>query len=203
MGEETSGFLPRFHIEIEGEGSDCKVAEQVGDQIMRPHPEHTTSSKPGSCDRGFSLIELLIVVAVILIVAAIAIPNFIRSRMAANEASAVQNLRNISTAEYLYSTTYGVSFTPKMQTLSGTAANPDVNNAELIDEVLASGTKSGYSFVYSAGAADPQGRINSYIVTATPLLPGTTGMRYFFTDQTCVIRWNGTGAAGPTDTPVQ
>ena len=175
----------------------------MGKEIMRPQLEHTTSSKQGCSDRGFSLIELLIVVAVILIIAAIAIPNFIRSKMAANEASAVQNLRNISTAEYLYATTYGVSFTPNMQSLSGTAANPDVNNAELIDEVLASGTKSGYSFVYSAGAADPQGRINSYIVTAAPLMPGTTGMRYFFTDQTCVIRWNGTGAAGPTDTPVQ
>ncbi len=170
---------------------------------MRPQLENMTSSKKGSGDRGFSLIELLIVVAVILIVAAIAIPNFIRSKMAANEASAVQNLRNISTAEYLYSSTYGISFTPNMATLSGTTANPDVNNAELIDEVLASGAKSGYSFGYSAGPANAQGLITTYTVNAAPLSPGSTGMRYFYTDETCVIRWNGTGAAGPTDTPVQ
>jgi type IV pilus assembly protein PilA len=153
--------------------------------------------------RGFSLIELLIVVAVILIVAAIAIPNFVRSREAANEASAVQNLRNITTAEYLYSTTYGVNFTTNLISLSGNTGNPDQTHAELIDEVLASGVKSGYSIGYTPGATNSLGQVVTYTVNASPLVPGSTGQRYFYTDQTCVIRWNATAAAGPTDAPVQ
>ena len=67
--------------------------------------------------RGFSLIELLIVVAVILIIAAIAIPNFIRSRMRANETAAVQNLRNITTANTVYLITYGVGFADSLAQL--------------------------------------------------------------------------------------
>src|ERR1035441_8686464 len=101
-------------------------------------------SPPNRQTAGFSLIELLIVVAVILIIAAIAIPNYMQSKMRANESSAVQSLRNISTAEVVYSTTYGDSFSSSLLHLSGTTAIPDQNDAELIDEALASGTKSGY-----------------------------------------------------------
>jgi type IV pilus assembly protein PilA len=170
---------------------------------MRPQSQSSTSMRHGTRSRGFSLIELLIVVAVILIIAAIAIPNFIRSKEAANEASAVQNLRNISTAEYLYASTYGINFTTNLATLSGNTGSPDQTQAELIDEVLASGVKSGYSIGYSAGSTNNLGQVITYTVNASPLVPGSTGQRYFYTDQTCVIRWNGTGAAGPTDAPVQ
>jgi type IV pilus assembly protein PilA len=170
---------------------------------MRPLTKNSASAEQSSSSRGFSLIELLIVVSVILIIAAIAIPNFIRSREAANEASAVQNLRNISTAEYLYSTTYGINYTTDLATLSGNTGNPDQTHAELIDEVLASGIKSGYSIGYTAGATNGQGQIITYGVNASPLVPGSTGQRYFYTDQTCVIRWNATGAAGPNDIPLQ
>src|ERR1039457_1185296 len=100
--------------------------------------DHSPSNRPVA---GFSLIELLIVVAVILVIAAIAIPNFIKSKMRANESSAVQSLRNISTAEIVYSTTYGIGFSSSLLHLSGTTAIPDQNDAELIDEALASGTK--------------------------------------------------------------
>src|SRR5437868_7824897 len=90
--------------------------------------------------RGFSLIELLIVVAIILIIAAIAIPNLLRSKMAANEASAVGSLRTINTAEVTYSSTYGTGYTDL--TTLGTSG--------LLDNVLSAGTKSGYTFTASA-----------------------------------------------------
>jgi type IV pilus assembly protein PilA len=169
---------------------------------MRAQPKNSTSSRQGSSHRGFSLIELLIVVAVILIIAALAIPNFVRSKMAANEASAVQNLRNISTAEYLYSSTYGINYTVDLPTLGGSTAVPDQGHAELIDQVLASGTKSGYLISYTPGPVDSFGHVTTYTVTANPLKPGSTGQRYFYTDQTLVIRWNGSSAAGPTDSAI-
>src|SRR5713226_10321850 len=107
--------------------------------------------------KGFSLIELLIVVAIILVIAAIAIPNLVRSRMAANEASAVASLRSINTSQIVYQSTYGPGFATKLADLSdgGAAANcappntPTATAACLIDAALASGTKSGYGFLYT------------------------------------------------------
>ena len=83
-------------------------------------------------------------VAVILIIAAIAIPNFIRSKMRANEASAVENLRTVTTANVVYSTTYGIGFSPSMTALAGNPTFPDKTQAGLIDTVLAAGVKTGY-----------------------------------------------------------
>ena len=99
--------------------------------------------------KGFSLIELLIVVAIILIIAAIAIPNLLRSRMAANEASAVGSLRTINTAAVTFATTYGIGYPAALINLAP-AASATSTSADLIDSVLSAGVKSGYSFSYSA-----------------------------------------------------
>lgn len=149
--------------------------------------------------RGFSLIELLIVVAVILVIAAIAIPNFIRSRMRANEASAVSNLRNITTANTVYLTTYGAGFADSLAQLGGNAVIVDASAAGLIDSVLSSGVKTGYTFTYTVTATDPRGEVVGYSVNADPSNVGATGMTYFFTNQSCIIRQNTTVQAGVTD----
>jgi type IV pilus assembly protein PilA len=153
--------------------------------------------------KGFSLIELLIVVAIILIIAAIAIPNLLRSKMAANEASAVGSLRTLNTASVEYSTSYGgypATVTALGPIASGGTASSGL--ADLVDSVLASGVKSGYSFTWSKGTADSNGNLLNYAITAQPTSVGTTGQRYFYTDQSGVIRANAAGAATATSTPL-
>ena len=154
-------------------------------------------------NKGFSLIELLIVVAIILIIAAIAIPNLLRSRIAANESSAVSSLRTINTAEISYQTAYPTNgYAAALTNLGGVApCTPSSTTACLVDSVLAGGTKSGYTFVYTAAAAQG-GSINSYTLTARPVTAGTTGQRTFFTDQSGVIRADATGTATSTSTPI-
>ena len=165
--------------------------------------------------KGFSLIELLIVVAIILIIAAIAIPNLLRSRMTAYEASAVGSLKAINTSAVMYASIYGNGFPPTIAALGtpvgGANAAATCNGALLIAEDLTTGTKSGYVFVYTianlntsapAGCASPGG--NSYTLTATPQQVGTTGQRMFYTDQTGTIRFDPTGAgASATSSPLQ
>jgi type IV pilus assembly protein PilA len=154
--------------------------------------------------KGFSLIELLIVVAIILIIAAIAIPNLLRSRMAANEASAVGSIRTINTASVTYSSTYpNLGFPSLLGSLGGAApCTTAVSTAAcLIDQVLAAGTKSGYTFVFTGDGATPS---YAYTITGTPVTVGTTGQRMFCSDQSGVIRFDPSGA-GCTNTsnPIQ
>jgi type IV pilus assembly protein PilA len=153
--------------------------------------------------QGFSLIELLIVVAIILIIAAIAIPNLLRSRIAANQASAVGSLRTLNTAEVTYSTTYNTGFSYSLSYLQPdpTGNNPTSTAAGLIDSVLASGSKSGYSFTYSPGVSDATGRIQAYQFTAVPIT-SSTGTNYYYSDQSGVIRQNSTTTAVATDSPI-
>ena len=151
---------------------------------------------------GFSLIELLIVVAIILIIAAIAIPNLLKSRIAANQASAVGSLRTMNTSEVTYSTTYTTGFSPDLVSLGPPASgNASATSAGMIDSVLAAGVKSGYSFTYTTTVSGT-GRYDTYTINANPSTPGTTGTNYYFTDQTNVIRQNSTAAAAATDSPI-
>ena len=155
--------------------------------------------------RGFSLIELLIVVAIILIIAAIAIPNLLRSRIAANQASAIGSIRIINTAEVTYSSSFGLGYSTNLAKLGPPSggAPADALAAGLLDSVLASGVKSGYSFLYTPGLIDGSGRFQGYTLTGVPTPVGTTGSAYYFTDQTYVIRGNTTGpSATASDSPV-
>jgi len=150
---------------------------------------------------GFSLIELLIVVAVILIIAAIAIPSLIRSKMAANETSAVGSLRTINTACVSYASTYSIGYPSGLSDLAPSSL-PTSTGADLIDAVLVMGIKSGYTFSYASGPAGAGGEITTYSITASPIAPGSSGQRGFFTDQSLVIRANATGTASTTDPPL-
>ncbi len=151
-------------------------------------------------ETGFSLIELLIVVAIIMIIAAIALPNLIMARMSANEASAVQSLRTIQTAETEYATTYpNLGFSATLGALGGNSSSSCVassSQACLIDNILASGTKSGYTITWTGDGLTPS---ISYTINADPLVRGSSGRRSFFTDQPGVIRYNNSSAATLTD----
>ena len=152
--------------------------------------------------KGFSLIELLIVVAIILIIAAIAIPNLLRSRMAANEASAVGSLRTINTAEVTYATTYQTIGFAGLPALGGAAPCTSATStaACLLDDVLSStaGVKSGYQFTVTPGTQTP---VVTYTSLATPTVVGQSGQRAFCSDQSGVIRNNATGTACSASDP--
>jgi len=150
---------------------------------------------------GFSLIELLLVVAVILIIAAIAIPSLMRARMSANEASAVGSLRTINTAIANYASSYGLGYPATLAAL-GPSASPSSTAADLLDSVLAAGVKSGYSFNYSA-EMPVGGIISKYAITADPVNVGVSGQRGFYTDQILVIHVNATGSATAADPPLK
>lgn len=162
---------------------------------------------------GFSLIELLIVVAIILIIAAIAIPNLLRSRIAANEASATATLRMLNNAEVTFAATYSSGYTDGLNRLGAPASGqPDFNNADLVDPVLAGrvgvGTntsfiKSGYNFNYQPGGTNTNfGYIAAYQVSADPQARGSSGQRSFFTNEPLVIRANPTTTATAADLPI-
>ena len=151
--------------------------------------------------KGFSLIELLVVVGIILIIASIAIPSLMHAKMRGNETSAVGSLHAINTSCATYAQTYGVGFPPAITNM-GPAPVASASAADLIDEVLATGSKSGYTFVYTAGPLNGNS-IDTYTVTAEPTARGSSGEAGYFTDQSLVIRANPTGPADVNTAPLQ
>lgn len=161
-------------------------------------------------EKAFSLIELLIVVAIILIIVAIAIPDLLKSRQSANAASAVASLRTINSAEVTYASTYNTGYTFVLSVLDGEGVST-ASNACLIDNVLSSGQKSGYLFYYVACPTPPGpndgsmsngacATVSNYQVSGNPV-PGSTG-NYYYTDASGVIRVNNSTYTGPNDPPL-
>ncbi|MFB3814383.1 MAG: prepilin-type N-terminal cleavage/methylation domain-containing protein [Terriglobales bacterium] len=151
--------------------------------------------------KGFSLIELLIVVAIILIIAAIAIPNLLRSRIAANEASAVGTVRTVTTAQVTYmSAYYTVGYADTLAKLGPKAAPCDATGACLIDGVVGCAAqpcrKSGYMFELAAAAIAPATVPNTYVISAYPEVKGTTGERVFCSVEDGVVRSDPAAAGG-------
>jgi type IV pilus assembly protein PilA len=153
----------------------------------------------------------LAIIPLLLIIAAIVIPNLMRARWVNNEASAIAMLRTIVTANESYSSAYANGYATKLRQLDGAQAQaPDCNHAQLLTAQLASGFRSGYRFIYApkqssgakarvSGDAAAKGckvpGAAGFTVLAEPINRGSTGQRSFFVDETGVIRAEATGPA--------
>jgi type IV pilus assembly protein PilA len=163
-------------------------------------------------ERGFSLIELLIVVAIILIIVAIAIPDLLKSRQAANQASAVASIRTINSAEVTYASTYNTGYSFTLSALDGSGV-ATMASAGLIDSIVASGQKSGYFFYYVACPSPPAANdgtmangacatVATYQVSGNPTGGLGAGGNFYYSDASGVIRQNTNAYAGPTNSPL-
>jgi len=141
---------------------------------------------------GFTLLETMIVLAIILILAAVAVPNLLRSKMSANEAVAQESLHVLDSALFQYWTTYRTY--PSALANLGPGTPFDQASADLIEPVLAHGTKAGYTFIYTPAQTDLDGIVSAYNITAMPAVTGLTGHLSFSMDQTGAIH----GLAGST-----
>jgi type IV pilus assembly protein PilA len=173
-----------------------------GRQTMLPANRESNSERRKGA--GFSLIELLIVVAIILVIAAIAIPNLLQARRAANQAAAAENVRTINSAAAAYASTFDLGYPPSFSALGGTTGNPSTCTAAvLIDEVLSTAPhwKSGYAYDYQPeGAAETvqpsPGCVDGYydyLITAVPLKVGSTGQNSYCADEPGAIHFDPTG----------
>jgi prepilin-type N-terminal cleavage/methylation domain-containing protein len=133
--------------------------------------------------RGFSLIELLIVIAIILIIATIALPKLNRARMYASETAAISHIRTIHTAETQYFSQFGKYATSLAELGPPTSGAANASAADLIPNDLASGEKGGYKYTLTPA---PSG----YVINAIPSAYNSTGSRTFYSDQSLTVREN-------------
>jgi prepilin-type N-terminal cleavage/methylation domain-containing protein len=143
---------------------------------------------------GFTLIELMIVIAIIAIIAAIAIPNLIEARKGSNEAAAIGALRTLTTAQSIFRE----GDKDKNGVLDYATSLTQLNTSNLVDSVLSSGTKQGYVFSLPTS---PDSRFQ-WSAQAVPANPGKSGDRSFFVDESGVIRFSTTTTVGSTSTPI-
>ena len=145
-----------------------------------------------SREKGFSLIELLIVVAIIMIIMAMAAPNLLKSRASVNETSAINTLKKIHEAAVMYANLWG-GYPPSLAAL-GPPSNA-CTTTDLLDPTVATGAKHGYTFTYVATDLDGDGKMDAYTINADPAQRGTTGQRSFFADASGTVRFNPVGRA--------
>lgn len=165
--------------------------------------------------RGFTLVEIMIVVAIIALIAAIAIPNLLRARHNANETAAIGNMKTLVDGLESFRANQAPTTYPGVGVQSGGAAAANLPNLAALnppyfDAVLASGQRQGYTFTYTPGAVRVvaiSGQnfnvYDTYTLTATPITVGTTGTRRFFVDSSGVIRVNQLGPATAADVPLE
>lgn len=162
--------------------------------------------RPSRQQDGYSLLELLFVATIILIIAAIAIPRFLKTRYSANEVSAANSLRQISTANANYFTRFSLGYSGSLSSLGPATGGCNGGSsacADLLDSVLsgmalslAEPVKSGYKFVYYAPSASPTTAVpnGTYAVVATPTIPNNTGLSTFCVDNRGVVLRDTSGA---------
>jgi type II secretory pathway pseudopilin PulG len=146
-------------------------------------------------------VQLVVAIAILVVLAAIAIPNLLHSNLSENESAAVASLQSLNSACEDYARLYG-GYPKSLSTLGPDGAASSAS-ANLIDRELAGGSKSGYAFTYTPGASGVSGNILGYRIMANPVTPGTSGRRSFFSDQSGVIRANIAGAADANSTPIE
>ena len=144
--------------------------------------------------RGFSLIELLIVIAIILIILAIAVPKLGSARMNANEMAVIRELQTINTMQVQYMSQFQRFATTLAELGPPTSGGPGPQAADLIPQALAGGDKDGYIFTLTA---TPSG----YTLNANPKVFNTSGRRTFFTDQNGLIHQNWSAEAANASSP--
>ena len=137
--------------------------------------------------KGFTLVEIMIVVAIIVLLAAIAIPNLLRARLSANEATTIAAMRTLSTAMESYRAAQSPPAYP------GNLTDLNASTPPYVDSVLASGVKGGYNFTYAVNGTA------MYTVTAVPSQANITGVRSFFVDQSGVVRVGNTSSGTPIE----
>ncbi len=180
-----------------------KNKETIAMPFLRERPR--LAKRPhASRGAGFSLIELLVIIAIILIIAILAIPQVIRERIVANEAAAVSALRTLASADLIYSSAYRSGYAPSLVALGPPAGGRPASaaNADLIDAELASGARSGYTFIYAPADTTGTGQFDRFSVNANPISPNVSGQRYFFVDQSNVLRFEVRGPANANSTPI-
>lgn len=159
--------------------------------------------------RGFSWIELIVGLVIILLIAKILVPSIVSKQSEIDETSAVLSIHAILAAENNYAQAYDHGYSQSLATLGPPPeAMPNSTQAGYLDNELAAGLKEGYAFVYKAGPADENGRIQSYTLTVNPVKPGQSGTKYYFVspvlgdEKTEIIRVNPSHGATADDKPL-